>query len=264
MKPLRQRPVRAASARVSLEPVQAPAPVRAWRHVRPGKRLIVSFSPVAAPGGQAGPHMVRFLSTIGDDPLLFLADESESFLNTPGVAETMVALIEAEAARLGVDQILATGNSLGAFSALSIGRLTAIDRVFAMAPRFSIDPDIVPAEEPYFTARSVARPLRFPDLSGLPPAGRETVILLGGGHPREIAHARLFDTGPRQSVIILPDTEHFVMRYLDGLGLVRPVLADALAGNYARLNKRLEKLGACSRDDFLAALNEPSSKRTSP
>lgn len=247
-----------------LDAVPAPAPVRAWRLARPGRRLIVSLSPVAGQDRQAGPHMVRFLHGLGDDPLLFLADETESFLNTPSVAETMVALIESEAARLGVDEIVATGNSLGAFAALQLARLTRIDRVFAMAPRFSIDPEIVPVERPHFAARGVARPLRFPDLSGLPPAGCAVVILLGGAHPREIAHARLFASGPNQQLIVLPEANHFVMRYLNGLGLVRAVLAAALAGNEIAMMKQLEKLGACSRDTFLAARNEPSSEGTTP
>lgn len=242
-------------------PVAAEAPLHVWRRTGSRRRLIVSVWDLGR-DSQAAPRaaMADTLCRIGNDSVLFLADAARSWLSAPGLAEAMVGWIEAEAARLRPDEIVAVGNSLGATSVLHLARLTRIDRVLATGPRFSIDPEVVAAEARHFHKRGLERPLPFRDLSGLPAAGCDVTILLGGT-PRELAHAAHFATGPNQRVTILPGLDHHVATRLRDRSLLQPVLRAVLggrvgsAGRPERLARLLAPLGAVDRDTHLHKSN---------
>lgn len=247
-----------------LHPQAAEDPLRVWIRHGDVTRLVVSLSDVGRDRNkQPPPGMATTLCRIDTDTCLFLADASRSWLNAPGLAEAMVAEIERQAARIGAREVVALGNSMGATTALHLARLTRIDRVLAMGPRFSVDPKVVGAEKGAFGRRGLSRPLRFADLSGLPPASCDVTILLGAT-PRELAHAGHFPVGDNQRVLILPDVDHHVAVRLHERRLLGRVVSAGLAGDTRRLDALLAPLGAIGCDRFLNRLTEADEAGAAP
>lgn len=73
----------------------------------------------------------------GENHVLFVSDASRSWLNGPGLAESIVETIETVVKQAGIRRIFALGNSMGGTMALLLPTLTRIDEVLAFVPQFS-------------------------------------------------------------------------------------------------------------------------------
>jgi len=193
-----------------------PAPVEAGAglvaHVLPGRsaRLVVALAGVGSARGGVPP--IEFLGTAsdwGENHALFVSDPARSWLNGPGVASAMVALIEEYRARHGIEELVLLGNSMGGFSALVLADLMPVDTVIAFSPQFSMHRDLVPEETRWqFHAERIGQwPHR--DVGSLAQAGTRYYIFHGGA-PCEARHWRRFPAHAGLNHLILHGQGHNV------------------------------------------------------
>lgn len=136
-------PNRLGMQRRELQRFEAPPP---WHlHLLPGdaEALVISFASIGHDVSQVpSPEFLGSASASGR-PALFLADESRSWANAPG----MIPLLEAAIARVRqaqrISQILLIGQSMGGFAALIAASRIKVDAVMAISPQFTVDPSII-------------------------------------------------------------------------------------------------------------------------
>lgn len=225
--------------RIPLTPVHEDDELRITRAgAGEGARLVVAFSGIGKDHEPCQPEeYIATASADGRGRALFVMDKTRSWMNTPSLAERIVAAVEAEA-RPG-DQVCAIGNSMGGFMALLLGALTRVDDVLALTPQYSVDPSVNPAETRWRNHVDRIATYRFPTLEGrLTTATRYTV--LHGGHRRERPQLIGFPRHETLTHFVRPGLAHGVGRMLKSAGVQR-TLAEAV---FDRRRRRVRILAA--------------------
>lgn len=118
-----------------------------WTLRGTSNKLIVCFSGIGKDPLISPP--VEFPQTAsegGTHNTIFISDPHRTWLNGGGLLEAISNEIDAFRDECGATRTLATGHSMGGFSALVIPAFTKIDAVLAFAPQISVHPEIVPNE----------------------------------------------------------------------------------------------------------------------
>ena len=90
-------------------------PLRIRRIAGRSRTLVVSCSDLGRkPKEPPPPQFFGMATQGGENHVLFISDESRSWLNAPGMAERIVATIEETAREIGAGHIVGLGNSMGA------------------------------------------------------------------------------------------------------------------------------------------------------
>lgn len=223
-----------------------------------GSRLVLSLAGVGTePGKEPPPEFFRMASADGENHVLFVSDQSRSWLNAPGMAETIVARVESIRNALGITEIVALGNSMGGTMALHLARLIPMTRTLALVPQYSADPALVPDEHRWlpFRRRIAAFPFRAVD--SIAPQG--THIVLHGGTTGELRHALAFPQADNLRHYILPHHNHNLARRLHDRGRLAPLVSAFLEGRLQAVDRKVRALGGVARQDHVltAAVGEP-------
>ncbi|MRU15593.1 hypothetical protein FDP25_09140 [Roseovarius sp. A21] len=187
----------------------------------------------------------------GENHVLFVIDESRSWLNSPGMAERLIATIEDVALQIGAKRLVGLGNSMGATMLLHLSRDVAFDTILAFTPQYSVDPAIVPEERRWRFFRRQIENFRFPAVQGLRPE-KTAYFILHGDEADELIHALRFPPSQRVSHLILPGYGHRLAIKLKRKGALPTLVNLAIEGRHHRLGKRLMRLGAIPRHIFEA------------
>lgn len=225
---------------VTIDTLRDDARLRLWRHHGRGDRLVVCFSGVGRDRRQ--PPRLEFAKTAsgaGRDHALFVADPARSWLNAPGLIEEIAGLVETEAARLGVRQVVAMGHSMGGFSALVLGGFTRVDVALALSPQFSVAADVVPDEPRWMMFRKHFTAQRIREASDHMPAQTQHYVLFGT-HYREAPQRRLMRPAPNVSCFLLPKVRHNSVVRLHEAGVLDDVVQLAFAARTRRLRQLLK------------------------
>ncbi len=133
--------------------------------------LVLAFSGVGDPHQPVPPPEGTMLASWdGINHVLFVRDASRSWMNAPGLVETLRTAVDALIEKIKPQRVVAFGNSMGGTAALIFAALARLDGVLAIAPQFSMKPEIVPEERRW---RHFARTITewpfpsVPDLSAL-------------------------------------------------------------------------------------------------
>ncbi len=228
-------PQPAARAPITIETLRDDARLRIWRHPGQGRRLVVVFSGVGTDRSKPpGLELARVATGPAGDPALFFADPARSWLNAPGLMEEVVATVKAEAARLGAEEIVAVGHSMGGYSALVLGGHVRLRRVLALSPQFSVDPAVVPDEDrwPMFRRHIAEYRIRSAN-DHLQPETQYYVIF--GKHRREAPQLRLVPKAANVALFMLPDVRHDSIKRLARQGVLDEVVQLAFGGRTRKL-----------------------------
>lgn len=238
--PVPVHPPRRARPDVKIDMLRDDARLRLWRHAGKSDRLVVCFSGVGRNGKQ--PPRLEFAKTAsaaGRDHALYFADPARSWLNAPGLIEEIVEIIEAEVARLGVREVVAMGHSLGGFSALVLSGFTRFDRVLALSPQLSVDPDIVPDERRWAQFRARIEAIRVHQ-AGDHMAAQTQHCIIYGRNRREAPQLRLLKPAENVQAFLLPKVQHDSVKRLYDEGILDDVVQLALGGRVRKLRQLLK------------------------
>lgn len=216
------------------------AQLRLWRHRGQSRRLVLAFSSLGRETDV--PPRMEFARTAcadGRDHALYLADPQRSWLNAPGLIEDIAALVEAEAARLGVAHVVAMGHSLGGFSALVLGGFTKVDVALALSPQLSIDPALVPDEPRWMMFRKHIETIRIRQAAD---HMQETTLhyVIFGRDRREAPQRALLRPAPHVQSFELPRVRHDSVMRLYQAGILEDVVRLAFARRTRKLRQVLQ------------------------
>lgn len=220
------------------------------------RRLVVSLAGVGRTRGvEPPPEFFRLAGADGTNPVLFVSDESRSWLNAPGMADAIVSAIRSTADRVGATEVVAIGNSMGATMALHLARLTKIDTVIAFVPQFSADPRIVPQETRWLFFRQQIASFPFQKIEAWPENTK--VFTLHGSTPDEIYHAARFPKARRNvQHFVLPGHDHTLARRLHDQGALAGLVAAMMDGKMWQVRRTLEAMGAVTPELFATPVDE--------
>lgn len=185
----------------------------------------------------------------GENHVLFVSDASRSWMNGPGIADSIIETIEEVVKQTGVKRVVAVGNSMGGTMALILPYLTRIDEVLAFVPQFSAKQERVPEEERWKVFRNKISQWPFEAIETLP-TDRCVVTILHGGTEDELIHMRRFPKDPNAKHFVLPQMDHRLAYRLHQSGKLERIVSTAIAKKPWKCRRAIEAAGGLRREDF--------------
>lgn len=228
---------------LALEPYQAAPPLH-LDYLRGQSRMLVlcftgvgnRIDPVPAP------EAIRLTGWDGENHVLFISDASRSWMNAPGLIDALQTAVARLVEEIRPDRIVAFGNSMGGSAALIYASVARVDSVLAIVPQYSVRRDLVPEERRWMHFREHIAEWPFPAVPDL--TGRSCqAMILHGGEPREIIHARRFKTGPGTDHYVVPQYGHALAQCLKAKRHLRPLMTHVFNGEMAEARAVVEAAG---------------------
>lgn len=224
------------------------------------KRLVVSLAGVGTNRKQVPPtEFARVAHWNGANHVLFVADESRSWLNAPGLAETLVDTVQRIADEVGAEEICALGNSMGGSMAMILASLMPIDAVVAITPQFSVHPELMPDEDRWMFFRNRIADWRFAQMPDLRGAGC-AVTILHGDSTDELRHALRFPSDAGYTHYIFERMGHTLARTLHDAEQLASIVSLALLQRPWKLRRAMRQAGGMSRQKYDRLHNTPLSE----
>lgn len=217
--------------RVKLDVVLDNPPLRIRYLPGTGDELVLAFSGVGRntdPTEEPGIEFYRIASGAGTRHVLFITDQSRSWLNHSDIAEQIADFTLATQERTGARRITALGNSMGGTMALLMARFLAFEAVLAFVPQYSVDPSIMPDEPSWKKMRNRIQKFRFAAVDDLPPKGQ--YFVLHGTLETELLHAMRFPVAANLHHFIFAGADHNLSIGLKNNGHAQALVECALAG----------------------------------
>ena len=218
----------------------------------PGRsdRLVISFSGVGQDDDSVPEvEAARLSGWQGENHVLFVSDASRSWMNHPGILEKTIAAVEKLTTEIQPARVVGIGNSMGGSAAMIYAAHARLDAVLAIAPQYSVKPDVMPGEQRWirFAERLIQWPHPVvPDLSG-----RDTqVILLHGSVSPEMRHAKRFAQAANVHHYIFKDFAHGMAFRLKRKGQLEPITAPLIAGDIPTACRAAEAAGGVLFNEF--------------
>lgn len=230
--------------------IEVDKPLIAKYHRGATNRLIVVFSGVGQ--WRRLPPDVEFHDTaIGpdDNHVLFIIDDSRSWLNTPGIDEQIQRIVEDTLLKSGAGEVHFLGNSMGATMALFMADMIEPKSVLAMVPQYSIDPEIVPEEKRWRVFRNKIENIKYKSVY-LNNARKSQINIIHGGTPDELFHALRFPKFESVNHYIYPEFGHWITKALKDGGHLKPLVRAAYSNRPRLLRRIVLKSGGMRVDDF--------------
>ncbi|MGB0410093.1 MAG: hypothetical protein ACPGFA_00785 [Pikeienuella sp.] len=205
--------------------------------------LVISFSGIGVDGSTCQPE--EFIMTATDNgrhPALYVMDKRRSWLNAPGLLEQIIAIVEAEAARVKASVITTIGNSMGGFMALMLPYFTRIDRALAFSPQYAVDPAINPDEWRWRGYIEQIETFIHPTLEGRF-VDQTQYTVLHGGHRRELPQVTAFPRHRAIAHFIRPGLAHGVGRFLKAEKIQHPLAQAVFEGRRRRVRILMKSAG---------------------
>lgn len=187
-------------------------------------RLVLCCSGVGTKRGQMPPfEFMKAASGDGAHSVLFVADKTRSWLSSPGLQVEIVEQMETLMARLMPKVVVAMGNSMGGFMALSMSRFLPIDVTIAFTPQFSVDKAIVPEETRWQFFRDKIKKFTVRKIANLPNDYGQHFVF-HGGEQNEYIHWSRFPKQENLRHFIFPHLDHNIARELKSQDLLAPTI----------------------------------------
>lgn len=225
---------------LELTPIQSDKRFRFAFYQGQSDTLVLSCSGVGTKRGQMPPfEFLKAASGDGAHSVLFVSDKTRSWLSAPGLQGEIVEQMETLMARLSPARVIAMGNSMGGFMALSLSRVLPIDVSIAFTPQYSVDKTIVPEETRWQFFRDKIAKFTVPKVESLPQdCGQHYVF--HGGEQAEYIHWSRFPEQENLRHFIFPQMDHNIAKTLKNQNLLAP-LVDACIANRPRQVRELTK-----------------------
>ncbi|WP_071674291.1 alpha/beta fold hydrolase [Nioella nitratireducens] len=233
-----------------ITPVLDAPDLRLWEHRAESRDAVMVLSGVGTEADvPPGHEFARSASGNGTRNVLFVSDPNRTWLNGPGLIETIVERFEEFVARCGSPRTIALGHSMGGFAALVLSGFTRLDCALALAPQYSIDPQVVPDEHRWMEHREKITEVRIRTAAEHMNETTDYVIV-HGRHPREAVQRDKFPLGDNIRHFILPRTHHDVPQKLKMAGVLAPFMKAVIDGRVRRARLILQ-------ENFGAELRRP-------
>lgn len=208
-------------------------------------RLVISMSGVGSRRHEMPPPEL-IGTAIGPDGqsnhVLVVSDKSRSWMNGPGIADRIVAAIEAYKTNFPIEEVIVLGNSMGGFSALVLPGLTDIDVAVALAPQYSVDPTHLPDEKRWaFFTRQIEH-FAFPAIDSYP-VGETSYYVFHGDDDLERMHSGRFPTDPRAHHFVFDGQDHNFAVELRKRGVLGAMIQAAMNNRPRRVRMIVEAQG---------------------
>lgn len=215
----------------------------------PGRsgRLVVCFSGVGTKRGEEpAVEFYKMASNNGENHVLFVTDKSRSWLNSLGMADTIATTIREFMARFDLTSLHALGNSMGGTMALHLAQSVEFDNVIAIAPQFSVDPNIVPEETRWKHFRKQIPAFIYPKVEIDGDSKTQFYVMHGGSYNEQI-HAQHFPMNDATTHIIFPALDHNLAKTLHQNGDLKNLVLHGLNSRRWRFRRHAAALGGVLR-----------------
>lgn len=181
----------------------------------------------------------------------------EDWYQYPEMAEAMAA---ARAATVGADRVMTYGSSMGGYAAIRFADAVRAHAVLALSPQYSIDPQKMPSETRWL--QDSHRITWLPEVDGRIICRARPVVVFD---PLEDGHqvTRIQgDIDIRQ--VALPYVSHPATTYLAETGLLKPLVLQALSGDFEHIafgREARRRRGASSFYLSNLAMRQPAHRR---
>lgn len=221
------------------------------RYAGSSDRLVVCFSGVGTERHEAPPFELINSATVGGrHSALFVSDPTRSWLNAPKLLESILEQVKLAQRMFGTNKTVAIGNSMGGFMALELARHVELAAVLALAPQFSVDPEVVPDETRWRYFRRRIASFDVPCIEKLP-QDRGIYYVVHGGTADEHMHWHRFPAQTNLKHFVMPRRNHNLARVIRARGMLGQVVQEAVENRSALLGKTLRALGAIKRQDLI-------------
>ncbi len=183
-----------------LETLRDDETLGAWFRAGTSKRLVVVFAD--AKSSMAKKNALA-ASVQGTANVLLLTDPTHSWMNRPNLIEECVAEVHSIATRVGADDIVATGVSLGGYSAIVLAGHMNINLVIAFSPQMAASPDVIPSEKRWAKQRAAIRDFRILNAADVWSPSTTYMIAYDENHA-DAAHRALVPMMPNTNLLITP------------------------------------------------------------
>lgn len=241
-----------SSHRMNLELVLDQPPLRIRYLPGVGDELVLAFAGI---GNTTNPDIepeiefYRIASGNGARHVLYVTDQSRSWLNYDQMAEQIADCTRAMLQRTGARRLSALGNSMGGTMALLMARFLALDAVLAIVPQYSVDPEVMPDEPSWKKLRHQIGDFRFSAVDHLPEHGQ--FFVLHGTRNTETLHAMRFPVVANLHHFIFAGADHNLSIALKTSGYAQALVDHALAGQVDAFAATALASGAVHRADFI-------------
>lgn len=130
----------------------------------------------------------------------------------------------------GAERVLAYGSSMGGYAALRFAAAIGAQAALALSPQYSLDPRKVPFETRWAPDRRRIRFLKH--LDGPIRPGPQLIFAYDDALEADRRHAELLTAETPMTVLALPYAGHPVGAFLNDIGLLRPLVLNALNGSF--------------------------------
>lgn len=211
------------------------------------RRLIVSFTSVGTKRDAWPPkEFVGMASQRGKNHVICVTDISRCWMNHPGMARKVAAVIGDYILEHGITQASAVGTSMGAYNALILGKILPFSKVVAFTPQYSVHPDIVPEEKRWHWFRKQIT--RWPQKAiDRLPGGQTKVVVFHGDTLDEQRHWTRFPEASNVRHFIFAGADHNFVKPLKTHGKLPKIVLAVLNDRPLRLKKMVTRLGGMSR-----------------
>ncbi len=240
-----------SSHRVNLEMVLDQPPLRIRYLPGTGDALVLAFAGVGKTTDldiEPEIEFYRIASGNGARQVLFITDQSRSWLNHDQMAEQIADCTRAMLHRTGARRLTALGNSMGGTMALLMARFLALDAVLAIVPQYSVDLSIMPDEPSWKKLRRQIGSFRFAAVDHVPEQGH--YFVLHGTHDTETLHAMRFPVAANLHHFIFNGADHNLGIDLKAKGYAQALVDHALAGQVDAFSAAALASGGVHRADF--------------
>lgn len=211
-----------------------------WEHRAKSDYAVLCLSGVGTdPDATPGHEFAMSATGNGARNVMFVSDPNRTWLNEAGLVEDIVDRFEKFVDATGAKWTIGLGHSMGGFAALVLSGFTRIDRVLALAPQFSVDPQIVPEDDRWMEHREKLTEFRIRDAGEYMNETTDYVIV-HGRHPRETPQRERFPVAANIRHFVLPGTHHNVPQKLKAAGLLSPFIKAVFDGRIKRTRMIME------------------------
>jgi len=238
------------------QPMTAEPPLYVHNLKGQNKRLIVSFAGVGTrPKDVPAPIFVGTSSNFGENHVLYIADETRSWMNGEGIAEQIVDIVQTYRDENDIEEVVTLGNSMGGFSAIVLADLMHVDRVIAFGPQYSMRSEIVPEEERWRRYFNKIDTWRF-DYVGEMAQKDTTYYIVHGDRDGETDHWRRFPRGKMINHYIVQNAGHRLPTMLRKRKRLKALVQQGFEGRTKRFRVNLERSFGRNFDAYQRAVYE--------
>ena len=210
--------------------------------------LVVCFSGVGKKRYKMPPYeFVGAATNGGKHSTLFVSDFTRSWMSAPGLQDEIIDQLENSITKLAPKKVIAMGNSMGGFMALSLSRVMPIDVTIAFSPQFSADKNDVPEETRWTYHRNKIENFYVQRIENLPTDFGTHFVFHGGEH-REYIHWSRFPTQDNLRHFIFPKGNHNIALALKEHNILDKVVTNCMDQRPRRVRQLTKQLGGCWRN----------------